>query len=330
MIFLKYEYNFVLTIRYHHHYYILGVDMHVNLEVVLSMFDIVWWMVHAVLTSILENKQMPVENICESLTILQSAIGASIFLGLEKERIAFLSLLSKFKAAYDVPLMSPRGNLTHGGGGSGGSGSSGFATHTSRLMMPAQEKWFQYLKNAKPSEGMDMMATHLIPIMMQLRMSVETDHDTSLITNMMKEVVSDIEGGDELIDGQRHFIKEGDLIKVSRNGGKKTYRFILFSDQLIYAAKTTFGSGNYRIHNHLLLSHIKLDLDIFDERSFHLTHPMKSFMVLADSSSERADWARAITDAAATCRPQTELSLREEEDHNEERGAESQERLPTS
>lgn len=79
-----------------------------------------------------------------------------------------------------------------GGGGSGDERRSSF--HTSRLMMPAQEKWFQVMKNAKPSEGMDMMAVHLIPIMMQLKMSVENDHDSSLITSKMKEITANLEG----------------------------------------------------------------------------------------------------------------------------------------
>lgn len=42
------------------------------------------------------------------------------------------------------------------------------------------------------------------------------------------------------------------------------------------------AGGIYKIHNRLILSHLKLDLDIFDDKSFHLTHPMKSFKVLAD------------------------------------------------
>jgi len=316
---------------YHHHYFMLGVDMHVSLEVVLSMFDNIWWMVHSLLSSLYENEfkqTLSIELLSESLSVLQYAIGASIFLGLDKERTAFMLLLSQFKHRFDnpnnhhqtsSPTKAKQNNLgstsefdTYNNASSPtGTGSGSGGQMTSRLLSAPQEKWFIALKNAKASEGMDMMATHLIPIIMNLRIKLETDFDSSILAKEMKDVVSTLEHADHLIDGRRYFIKEGDLVKVSRNGAKKTYRFILFSDQLIYGAKTTFGSGYYRIHNYLLLSHIKVDFDIFDDKNFHLTHPLKSFMLLAENKEEREEWVKAISDAASTCRP-NELSIREE------------------
>jgi hypothetical protein len=308
----------------------LGVDMHVSLEVVLAMFDNVWWIVHSLLTSLFENKHLlSVDSLCECLSILQSSIGAAIFLGLEKERLAFMLLLSQFKTMYETSNQissstssgsmnsslssSPSKHANNLSSGSSVGGVSGGNIHASRLMSASKDKWFYALKNATASEGMDMMAMHLIPIITQLRLNVENDFDTALMAQEMKEAVSTLENAQHLIDGRRYFVKQGDLIKVARSGSKKMYRFILFSDQLIYAAKSTFSSSGslYRIHNCLLLSHIKIDFDIFDDRSFHLTHPLKSFMVVADNKDEREDWVKSIMETSLLCRP-NDISLREE------------------
>ena len=75
----------------------------------------------------------------------------------------------------------------------------------------------------------------------------------------LEAVARRIEKGDALLllDGgaaaTRRFLREGDLVKLCRSQAKrKTYRFFLFSDQLLYTHKTPHGE--FRVHEQLLLS----------------------------------------------------------------------------
>ncbi|CAM9164961.1 unnamed protein product, partial [Discosporangium mesarthrocarpum] len=92
----------------------------------------------------------------------------------------------------------------------------------------------------------------------------------------------------------RRFLREGDLVKICRNGRKVTYRFFLFNDQLLYAHQTF--NGEWKMHEQLLLSLVKVvEAEDKSRCKFTIHHPKKSFSVLADSAEMKRAWMNAIT-----------------------------------
>jgi hypothetical protein len=95
------------------------------------------------------------------------------------------------------------------------------------------------------------------------------------------------------------------MVKRCGTGKLVLYRFFLFSDVLVYAHKTTFGQ--YRVHKQLLLSLLRA-VPLPAARELVLSHPLKSFTVVADSARARDDWVEAISAAAAAARPRADPS----------------------
>lgn len=118
----------------------------------------------------------------------------------------------------------------------------------------------------------------------------------SRIRAELRSVAKRIEAGARLLEGSRRFIREGDLIKKCRSGKSVKYRFFLFSDQLIYAHRSF--TGEYRVHNQLVLSIMKVT-SVDDRRncSFHIHHPQKSFVVVAESAEMKRAWMDDIHEA---------------------------------
>ncbi len=108
-----------------------------------------------------------------------------------------------------------------------------------------------------------------------------------------------------ILEGNPHriWIREGDLIKVCRSGRKVTYRFFLFSDLLLYAARQPFGNETWKVHGKFDLSTLNiqnlteqmaLSASVNLSCGFIISHPRKSFVVDARTPSEKMRWMRNI------------------------------------
>ena len=95
----------------------------------------------------------------------------------------------------------------------------------------------------------------------------------------------------------RTILREGDLVKVSlRRGGEQKYRFFLFNDLLVYAS-TTFSGGKFKVHQVLQIEDMTLGFAGKRSSEFMVTHPVKSFRVVAGSYEECCQWVNSIEDA---------------------------------
>lgn len=81
-----------------------------------------------------------------------------------------------------------------------------------------------------------------------------------------------------------------------------TYRFFLFSDELIYAH---LGMKNeYKVNKQMSLSAMAVS-DVENDPtycSFYLSHPIKSFVVVADSPASKQQWLRDIRQTIESCK----------------------------
>jgi len=136
-------------------------------------------------------------------------------------------------------------------------------------------------------------------VIMDLRKEFEDIRDEATFRGAIKK----IDNGEKLFPSppdngnKRLFLKEGDLVKKCQSGKFVTYRFFLFSDQLLYTHRTY--SGDYNVHKQLKLSEMRANpIDDDENRTFHISHPSKSFEVIAHTSEIRRDWLRTIANAS--------------------------------
>ena len=73
--------------------------------------------------------------------------------------------------------------------------------------------------------------------------------------------------------------------------------FFLFSNVLVYAQKS--NRGDYKVHEELPWHLMKIEdaPSIAKQNSFHIHHPNKSFIVMANDSAEKQQWTEAINDS---------------------------------
>jgi len=262
----------------------VGVDVNLSPDLVRLMFESVWLHFHAVVNSVLENPVDPEATIV-CLDIIRYAISASIFLGLRIQRSAFATQLAKFKYSQEKAYNSTDPHAT--------------ASPLHDMDTPSyitageheKEGWFQDIRSAKPATAWAAIG-QVHSLICDLKDSVQQ----SRIRAELRSVAKRIETGARLLEGSRRFIREGDLVKKCRSGKSVTYRFFLFSDQLIYAHRTF--TGEYRVHNQLVLSIMKVN-NGEDRRgcSFHIHHPQKSFVVFAESAEMKRAWLSDIHEA---------------------------------
>ncbi|KAH8031814.1 hypothetical protein HPB51_020932 [Rhipicephalus microplus] len=100
----------------------------------------------------------------------------------------------------------------------------------------------------------------------------------------------------EVLKPGRAFLKEGELMKVSRKEMQPRY-FVLFSDSLLYLVPTP--QGFYRVNYELPLSGMKVMVppqqDYQNEFSVYTTK--RSFILSASSPEEREEWISALNKA---------------------------------
>jgi len=121
------------------------------------------------------------------------------------------------------------------------------------------------------------------------------EESEKLIEMSIKLIFSD---NFELLNGNRHFIKEGELYKVCRKD-RKLRHFLLFNDLLIYAydqgvkykVGKTFDLNKTRVTN---IKDTKLK-DIIN--AFQIESDSKSFIVYSSTPEEKNEWMIKIQNA---------------------------------
>ncbi|XP_054709219.1 uncharacterized protein LOC129218921 [Uloborus diversus] len=107
-------------------------------------------------------------------------------------------------------------------------------------------------------------------------------------------IQNSIMGHKEIIKPGRIFIKEGELMKLSRKGMQPRW-FVLFNDLLLYL--TPVQQGLYRINHELPLTGMKVAIPIQQDyqNEFSIISVTRSFTLAAKSPEERQEWIVALT-----------------------------------
>ncbi|GBO05004.1 FYVE, RhoGEF and PH domain-containing protein 6 [Araneus ventricosus] len=109
-------------------------------------------------------------------------------------------------------------------------------------------------------------------------------------------IQNSIMGHKEIIKPGRLFVKEGELMKLSRKGMQPRW-FVLFNDLLLYL--TPVQHGVYRINHELPLTGMKVAIPIQQDyqNEFSIISVTRSFTLAARSQEERQEWIVALTKA---------------------------------
>ncbi|XP_022098292.1 FYVE, RhoGEF and PH domain-containing protein 6-like isoform X2 [Acanthaster planci] len=107
-------------------------------------------------------------------------------------------------------------------------------------------------------------------------------------------------GNHEIVRPGRVFIKEGDLLKLSRKV-PQTRRFYLLSDILLYTTPflLTPGQYNYKLHNVLSLAGMRVSKPAQEDykNEFSIISVQRSFTLAANTPEERDSWVAALNKA---------------------------------
>jgi hypothetical protein len=119
---------------------------------------------------------------------------------------------------------------------------------------------------------------------------------------LTRQIAAKFEKKARILENNLFFIKQGDLLKLSRVGKSLAYKFFLFSDHLIYAHVNM--KNQFVVHEQLSLSALSVnDIDTDNNHtSFYISHPIKSFVVIADSPVSKLQWIREINQAIINCK----------------------------
>jgi hypothetical protein len=312
---------------YTHKFAIMGVDISISLELVSFLFESVWHYFHAIVDAILTKLNNEEQVIFFALDILCNSLTSCIFLNLKVEKLAFATQLARFRqicevveaeeaaaaaAASSSTAASLLNNLSLGGNKSSSSGgnkpstssSSAAGNHSSARVGGAnfasgnfrKEKWFMSVEQSTLESAITAIA--------------EVHSVVSQIKDMIKQFArreatklafSKIEKKANLKDGSRFFVMEGDLKKKNRAGKFVPYHFFLFSDLLVYAHQ---GFSEYKVHGQLELESTTVNSMVREDATnccFIIENPLKSFVVMAESSIEKQTWVRSLKEVIAAC-----------------------------
>ena len=279
-----------------------GVDANISLDIVADMFDSVWVYLLAIVTDLLvrpfqhmrtptnedgsagegdastkrdslNTRVLDIYTTFHALDILCYAITAALFLGLRAPKEAFVAVLQTFRA-----LASADG--------------------------PDQPEqfgsWRQRVLGCDCSAEGEVVET--VNMLHKLFSKLKDRIQETVLYELTRAVAAKIDKRARVLYTNSFFVRQGELVKLNRNGRPDPYRFFLFSDFLYYCHRSSL-SGRYVLHGELRLSSIivtDIDSDARD-CSFHLTNPLKSFVVVARSPDEKADWLRDISITIESC-----------------------------
>lgn len=251
-----------------------NIDMKISLDLVSFMFETVWFHFHAIVESIFNAENADMHAKFTALDILCYCLTSSIFLDLKMERMVFASLLKKFRASCEsLPhvLSNPR--------------------HV------PDDSWFLDIENVSADTALETIAK-LHHLMVHIKDTIQE----SMNYELTRQVAAKFEKKAKILENNTFFVRQGDLSKVSRNGRATPYRFFLFSDHLIYAHMSM--KKEYVVHASLALTAMSAsDIDTDPSCcSFYVSHPVKSFVVVAESPVAKQHWLRDIRQTIVNCK----------------------------
>jgi len=255
-------------------------------ELVRSAFCSLWHHFHGVINTALDAAHLDPKGLENCLDVLMYTLCTTVCLDLTVERNAFTSQLVRVK------FFRENRGLEEEADGNEQRPVSRIRDHLDYKNDP----WYTRIEKAAESyhENAKIAALDEVDGMFKkLHASLKVD---STLKKEMIKVARRIRNGQILLnDPTRYFVKEGELAKrCNRTGRKIKYTFFLFSDVLIYANK---AGGMYKIHGELPLHLMKI-MDLHSgQRSFHLIHPRKSFVIFASNTNEKATWLATINAA---------------------------------
>jgi len=267
-----------------------GVDTNISMDLVSFMYETVWFHFRAITDSLLQNKKRRQEPKAGSgplggqqadkqadkqdlyvtfiaLDILCYSLTASIFLGLKVEAVTFADQLQQFikdECADNPSLLG--------------------------------DDWLQDVRIGAPETSMETIAK-IHTLLVRVKDCVQEAANREVT----RAVAARIEKKANVLANNGFFVCEGDLAKRNRNGRFVTYRFFLFSDHLIYAHQGM--TGEYKVHGQLHLTLMSVTDLVADNNkcSFYITHPTKSFAVVAESPSAKLTWLRDLQTTIQNC-----------------------------
>jgi hypothetical protein len=237
-----------------------------------------WQEWYGVINTGLETAHLDPTGMEPSVDILLYALSLTVCLEMPIERSAFLSQLGRLKAFEE---------RRHG---------QWVSAHDQVTYL--EEKWYRDIEAACAGTA-DRKLWALQQIydwMKSLKSALCIDFQNKV---KMTEIVRQLRNGEFLLqDPARSFICCDDLLKKSaRTGRSQEYRFVLFSDVLVYAHKEE--DGRYKIHEKLPL-HLMKVVDFFPPtqklrtQMLEIRHPRKSFVIVCPSSTVRNAWVEKI------------------------------------
>jgi hypothetical protein len=162
---------------------------------------------------------------------------------------------------------------------------------------PENEPWYDMVENVTRENAMDVVAS-IHKLISKQKDAIQNNASYEA----MKAIANKIERKAKILENNSFFVREGDLIKLNRAGREAIYRFFLFSDVLIYCHQGI--SGEYKVHGTLPLQ----DMQIFERDtdptrcSISIKHPVKSFIVVAESVELKYAWFTDIEKTISNCR----------------------------
>lgn len=109
-------------------------------------------------------------------------------------------------------------------------------------------------------------------------------------------------GGYGLVQANRELIREGEILKISRNTVDQRY-LILCNDCLIYAkhASSALSEGSLKVSYKIPLANLTVDVPNAEEypQDFNIRSPVRSCTLRADSATNRERWVSALNQAIA-------------------------------
>jgi hypothetical protein len=254
-----------------------GIDTKLSLELVSFMFETVW-LYFRDLTEVLlgDNAKFDTNITLLAVDILCSSLTSAIFLGLNMERRVLSERLEKFQQACAKQSVTAN-------------------TYGHPLL---DVSWRTKVTNCKKDTTMETIAEVHKMISVLKEVIQETEN-----YEISKTVAARIEKKAKVMEKNIYFVRENDMLKANRHGRPDPYRFFLFSDTLLYCHQAML-SGEYIVHEQLTLKDMSVSDNVDDNTdcSLKISHPIKSFTLLAESPQLKRAWLRDLQQTIFSCK----------------------------
>lgn len=239
-----------------------SIDTHISMDLVSFMFETVWHHFHAISESVLSDLSFDLHITLPALDILYYSLSSSMLLNAKTEQRAFAAQLKKFQSICRN-------------------------AHKSSEFLE-DDSWFTKLEK-QTAETVIEYISDIHRLFVRLKDSIQQSTTYEITRNM----ASKLEKKTKVLENNIFFVRDGDLSKRNRSGRLDRYHFFLFSNYLYYCHQAM--NGEYKAHEQLELSEMNIsDIDEPTNCSFYITHPTKSFVVVAESVNAKNLWIKDI------------------------------------